>query len=288
MKKIKVNFYTKENCPLCDKAKKILENAGGRKKFDIREIDIEKKPIFLNKFFDKIPVIEIENKEYIFYPFNERSFTQAIERIKKSGKPVKIYNRNSKFYDFMESPMEILGFRKSREKFFKRVFENKKIKDMKILEIGIGTGKNIPYYPDETNVFGVDIAKKMLDRAKIKVEKENKNVYLLNMDVQHLAFKNRSFDMVFTTFAFCSVFDPIKGLKEIRRILKPSGKLYMLEHVRSENKFAGKIMDILDPVFYNLIGEHIARKTKQNLTKAGFKVKEEKVGGILRIFTAIP
>lgn len=74
-------------------------------------------------------------------------------------------------------------------------------------------------------------ARKILEKAKIKVEKENKKVSLLNMDAQHFAFKDRSFEMVFTTFLFCSVFDPIKGL-----------------HIRAENEFVGKIMD-----FFNLL-----------------------------------
>jgi len=288
LKRIKVNFYTKENCNLCDKARKILENARKAGKFNIREIDIEQATFLMDKFFDKIPAIEIENREYIFYPFDEKKVIEAIQRAEKIKKPVKIYNRNSRFYDFMESPMEVLSFRELREKFFKKIFESKKIKKIKILEIGVGTGKNIPYYPYEAEIFGVEIAKKMLDRAKIKVKNENKNVHLLNMDVQYLGLKNDSFDIVFTTFVFCSVFDPVQGLKEIKRILKPEGKLYMLEHVRSENPLMGKIIDFFDPLFFNITGAHIARKTKENLIKAGFEVEEEKIGSILRVFTATP
>lgn len=288
MKRIRIKFYTRESCPLCDKAREMLKRTGGGKDVILQEINIEKDPLLLNKFSDRVPVIEIDNREYIFYPFDEKKIIEKIKKVKENRKPAEIYNRNSRFYDFMESPMEILTFKGLRERFFRNVFERKDIKEVKILEIGIGTGKNIPYYPENIEIFGVDIAIKMLERAKEKAEKQDKNLYLLNMDAEHLAFKDNTFDVVFTTFVFCSVFNPVQGLKEIKRVLKPDGKLYMLEHVRSENELAGKIMDFLDPLFFNLTGAHIARRTRENLVKAGFEVREEKIGGILRVFKATP
>lgn len=288
MNKITLTLYVRKNCSLCDKAREILKRAGGGKNFLIREIDIEKDPLLLNMFSDKVPVIEIANKEYIFYPFDKKRVLESIKKFENYKEPVKIYNRNSKFYDFMESPMEILTFKGLRERFFKKIFKTADTSESKILEIGIGTGKNIPYYPDKGKFFGMDIAIKMLQKAKEKLTKEDKEIFLLNMDAQHLAFKDNSFDIIFTTFVFCSVFDPVQGLREIKRVLKPNGRLYMLEHVRAENPFAGKIMDFLDPLIFKITGAHIARRTKENLIKAGFEVKEEKIGAILRIFTAIP
>ncbi|WP_281172719.1 class I SAM-dependent methyltransferase [Caldanaerobius polysaccharolyticus] len=116
----------------------------------------------------------------------------------------------------------------------------------------------------------------MLDRAKIKAEQLNKKVSLELMDVQHLNFPDESFDAVITTCVFCSVPDPLKGLMEIRRVLKRGGELIMLEHVRSNVKVLGRVMDMLNPLVVGLYGANINRNTVENVKKAGFDVYYEK------------
>jgi len=191
----------------------------------------------------------------------------------KTEKIRRRYDRVAKVYDVFEQPMEAMALKKWRLEIMKEL-------EGKVLEVGVGTGKNIPYYPDDIDITAIDFSSKMLEKARTKAEKFKKNVDLIQMDAQNMDFLNSTFDMVFTKCVFCSVPDPRKGLIENRRVCKPNGKIIMIEHVRSENKIIGSIMDILNPVIVNLYGANINRRTVENINKAGFiKVEEINLAG---------
>lgn len=175
----------------------------------------------------------------------------------------KRYDRVSKVYDLLEQPMEVMSLKRWR-------LEVTKDLKGKVLEVGVGTGKNIPYYPDNLDITAIDFSDKMLSKAREKAKKYNKKVELIQMDAQIMDFADNTFDMVFTTCVFCSVPDPVKGLKEIRRVCKPDGKIIMIEHVRSDGKVLGVVMDIFNPLTVNLYGANINRRTVENVEKAGF------------------
>jgi ubiquinone/menaquinone biosynthesis C-methylase UbiE len=179
------------------------------------------------------------------------------EKIKKR------YNRASIIYDIFESPMEMMALKKWRVDLMKDI-------KGKVLEIGVGTGKNIPYYPDDMDITAIDFCEKMLNKAKLKAEALNKKVKFYNMDAELMEFHDNTFDTVFTTCVFCSVPDPVQGLKEIKRVCKPGGKIIMIEHVRSEKKVLGLIMDLFNPLVVNSYGANINRRTVNNIEKAGF------------------
>lgn len=179
------------------------------------------------------------------------------------------YNRISKVYDLLESPMEAIAIRRWREKLIER------IEGEKVLEVGVGTGKNLINYPDKLNVTGIDFSRSMLEKARNKI-KNKKNIKLIEMDAQNMEFEDNTFDTVVTSCVFCSVPDPIKGLKEIRRVCKNNGKIIMLEHMRSNNEVVGKFMDIINFIPLNIWGANINRRTIENLKKAGFKKKDIK------------
>ena len=143
----------------------------------------------------------------------------------------KRYNRIAFLYDLMEAPMERLRFSSWRQKLMVRIAGST------ALEVGVGTGKNLIFYPDNLDITAIDLSPRMLERARKRANKLNLNVNLQEMDVQHLNFADDSFDIVFATFVFCSVPDPITGLQELRRVCKPDGKLLLLEHMRPENFF---------------------------------------------------
>ena len=140
----------------------------------------------------------------------------------------------------------------------------------KVLEVGIGTGRNIPYYPDAVELTGIDFSPKMAEIAREKA-KNRKNVKIREMDAENMEFKDNTFDTVVTSCVFCSVPDPVKGLKEIKRVCKNGGKIVMLEHVRSHNKWVGPMMDALNFIPLNIYGANINRETYRNLLNAGFK-----------------
>lgn len=173
------------------------------------------------------------------------------------------YNRVSGIYDIMESPMEIMSLRKWRIELMKEL-------QGKVLEIGVGTGKNIEYYPDNVDITAIDFSDKMLERAREKAIKYKKNVKLMEMDAQNMSFQDDSFDTIITSCVFCSVPDPIKGLKEMRRVCKPGGRIIMIEHVRSEKRVLGFIMDLLNPAVVNSYGANINRRTVENAKGSGF------------------
>jgi len=150
--------------------------------------------------------------------------------MKSHGEAIKKrYDRIAPVYDLLERPMEtrISSWRA----------ELLAATTGKVLEIGAGTGKNLPHYPPEVSVTAIDFSAAMLGRAREKVQKYGLgNVTLLEMDVQDLGFMENSFDCVVTTCVFCSVPVPVQGLREIRRVCKPDGKVLMLEHVRSAGR----------------------------------------------------
>ena len=173
----------------------------------------------------------------------------------------KRYNRIARLYDIMESPMET-GFSKWRKELLKQARGQ-------TLEVGIGTGKNILHYPDEVKLTGIDFSERMIETAKKKAKDKNK-VRLQVMDAEDLQYEDNMFDTVVTSCVYCSVPDPVKGLKEMKRVCKSGGKILMLEHVRSNKKMVGKAMDILNPIPLNIYGANINRRTYENLLKAGF------------------
>ncbi|MFZ5968453.1 MAG: class I SAM-dependent methyltransferase [Bacillota bacterium] len=183
------------------------------------------------------------------------------EKIKKR------YDRVSGIYDVLECPMELMALKKWRLEVMGEL-------KGKVLEVGVGTGKNIEYYPDEIDITAIDFSEKMLARARDRAERLKKKVVLKHMDVQNLDFPDNTFDTVFTTCVFCSVPGPVKGLKEMGRVCKPGGKIIMIEHVRSEQKLLGFIMDVLNPLVVNLYGANINRRTVENVRTAGYEKVE--------------
>jgi len=175
----------------------------------------------------------------------------------------KRYNRAAKFYDILENPMELMGLKRWRIDLMKNLYG-------KVLEVGVGTGKNIELYPDGLEVTAIDFSEKMLKIARTRAKRLKRNVTLIEMDVENLGFSDNTFDTVFTTCVFCSVPDPIKGLREIRRVCKPGGSILMLEHVRSEKKLLGLIMDLFNPLIVNIYGANINRRTLENIYKSGY------------------
>jgi ubiquinone/menaquinone biosynthesis C-methylase UbiE len=169
----------------------------------------------------------------------------------------------------MEWPIEQLLFKRWRKKFWNQ------ITGPLVLEIGVGTGKNIPYYPENIELTGIDLSPGMLKRAKRLLAKKQKDrVILEEMDAQDMDFPNNHFDNVVATFVFCSVPDPILGLKEALRVTNPGGKLHLLEHMKPEQPILASVMETLDASIHYLSGVHIARRTVSNVKKSGWNIQQ--------------
>jgi ubiquinone/menaquinone biosynthesis C-methylase UbiE len=210
--------------------------------------------------------------ETVLYSINGMSMPTSKEFMNRNSTDItrtrSRYERIAPFYDFMESPMEAIRFNQWRSRLREEVTG-------RALEVGVGTGKNISYYPSSADVTAIDISSGMLKRAAKRAALLGRRVELMDMDVQFLGFPDHSFDTIFATFVFCSVPDPVKGLRELHRVVKPEGKMLLMEHMRPSNPVLGLLFDILNPAVVRIMGANINRRTMQNIRLGGWHVFRE-------------
>lgn len=174
------------------------------------------------------------------------------------------YNRIAPYFDAIEGVIERTLFSALRQRLWSRVESGK------VLEVGVGTGKNFLFYPSAAEITAIDFSPRMLEQARRKAATLQLQADLRLMDVQQLDFPDNSFDMAIGTFVFCSVPDPMQGLQEIRRVLKAGGRLLLLEHVLSSNRLLAAVMDLCNPLVTAAVGANINRNTVENVKSAGF------------------
>lgn len=194
------------------------------------------------------------------------------------------YDRQAPLYDLMELPLELLALGRLRRRLWRQVG------GALILEIGVGTGKNVPHHPEGARVVAVDISPRMLRRAASRARRRGRSPDLVLADAQHLPFRDGAFDAAAATFVFCSVPDPVAGLREVRRVLREDGQVHLLEHVRAGNPLVGRLMDLLNPLWVRLTGANINRDTVSNVERAGLRLHqvESRGLGIVKLMRGSP
>lgn len=120
----------------------------------------------------------------------------------------------------------------------------------RILEVGVGTGLSLPLYPPEVSVVGIDISRPMLDQARVRQARcglEN-TAALMVMDAENMAFRDDSFDKVVAMYVASVVPDPGRLVDEMRRVCKPAGQIFMVNHFHSRNPILGGVERLLAPL----------------------------------------
>ena len=179
------------------------------------------------------------------------------------------YERFAAFYDLFDLPFERGRYRPLRRLLFEGL-------GGRILDAGVGTGRNIPFYPEPAEVIGIDQSRAMLARARHRCVALGGSVELHEADVRRTGFPDRHFDAVVASFLFC-VLDPseqLPALRELGRICRPGGEIRMLEYVYSEDPVRRLIMRLWAPWVRFAYGAAFDRHTERYVSDAGLEVSD--------------
>ena len=195
------------------------------------------------------------------------------------------YDRIARWYDFFDLPFEHFRYKPLRRVLFDGL-------GGALLDAGVGNGRNFPFYPDGSEVTGIDLSPAMLERARRRKAKLGTAVRLRQMNVMNMDFADDSFDVVVSTFLFC-VLEPAQqqpALEELRRVCRPGGTIRILEYAISENPLRRFIMKLWAPWVRFAYGAEFDRHTEQYLQAAGLDLVEKKFlyRDIIKLLTVRP
>jgi ubiquinone/menaquinone biosynthesis C-methylase UbiE len=143
-----------------------------------------------------------------------------------------------------------------------------------VLEIAVGTGRNLAYYPPDVRLTGIDLSASMLDIARQRADHLGRQVDLRVGDAQALEFADEAFDTVVFTLSLCSIPNERKAVAEARRVLRPGGRLRVMEHVASPRAVVRAVQRLLDWITVRTVGDHLVREPQVALNAVGFEVEQ--------------
>lgn len=192
------------------------------------------------------------------------------------------YQRIAPFYDLLDLPFEYGRYRKIRPLLFEGLAG-------KLLDAGVGTGRNFPFYPLGASVVGIDQSEAMLKRARQRRASHGVEVELRRMDVTQLEFTDATFDAAVATFLFCVLSEELQvpALSEMHRVVKPGGTIRLLEYVRPQSPFRRRIASLWEPWMAWAYGAGFDRRTEEHVPEAGLRVVESRplAGGVIKLLT---
>lgn len=155
-----------------------------------------------------------------------------------------------------------------------------------VLEIAVGTGRNLPYYPQDVKLTGIELSPAMHDLARARASELGREVDLRLGDAQALSFPAEHFDTVVCTLSLCSIPDDRKAVKEVRRVLRTGGLFLLLEHVRSPLLPVRVVQRALNYFSVRLEGDHMVREPLEHLKAERFEIRKlerSKLGIVERV-----
>ena len=181
------------------------------------------------------------------------------------------YVHVARLYDLIDLPFEYGRYRPIRRTIFRGLSGT-------VLDAGVGTGRNMPFYPSGTKMVGIDLSPRMLSRARRRRESLGVTADLREMDVTATGFPGASFDYAVATFLFCVLDDEhqLPALRELRRITKPGGEIRILEYAYSSRPLRRFVMHLWAPWVRWMYGATFDRRTEQYVEAAGLEVVEDR------------
>jgi ubiquinone/menaquinone biosynthesis C-methylase UbiE len=193
------------------------------------------------------------------------------------------YERIAPFYDLLDLPFEYGFYRRIRPLLFESL-------SGRLLEVGVGTGRNFPFYPAGCRVVGVDISPAMLARAKLRADRSAASIELKEMDVAALDFPDRSFDAAVAAFLFCvlSDVDQVAALRELGRVVKPGGIIRLLNYVRPRGAVRAALAKLWQPYVARAFAASFDRRTEESVREAGLELRDSQyvVDDLIKLLTA--
>ena len=185
-------------------------------------------------------------------------------------------------YDCLMRPLEASAYWRRRRQLFGSLAGD-------ILEIGVGTGRNLDAYGPRARVTACDIEPQLVAMARGRMARQRMSV--LVADAQRLPLRTAHFRYVTAALVFCSLPQPALALAEIARVLRPDGRLILLEHTITDHRAADALLDLLAPSWKTLTGGCVLnRDTALLLTSLGWRMvrHERYAGGLVRLIEALP
>jgi ubiquinone/menaquinone biosynthesis C-methylase UbiE len=194
------------------------------------------------------------------------------------------YDRRAERYDRLIAPFEGLFFGGGREWACSRARGE-------VLEIAVGTGRNLPFYPEGVRLTGIELSPKMLAIAHRRARELNAGLDLRTGDAQDLPFPDASFDTVVATLALCTIPDDRRAVAEAARVLRPGGRLLLLEHVRSALLPVRLAQTVLNPLVVLLDRDHLLREPLHHVEAEGLiveRLERSRLGIVERLAACKP
>jgi ubiquinone/menaquinone biosynthesis C-methylase UbiE len=175
------------------------------------------------------------------------------------------YDRFARWYDWVEGVPDVLGLSRLRRRLLKRA-------SGKVLEIAVGTGKNLRFYSSDCRITAVDVSSEMLNVARRRAAKLSMAVSFLRGDAETLPFPDKSFDTVVSSLSTCTFPNPVAALGEMRRVCKHDGKILLLEHGRSDREWFARFQDRTADRLAKQLGCHWNRESLELVRETGLTV----------------
>jgi ubiquinone/menaquinone biosynthesis C-methylase UbiE len=195
-----------------------------------------------------------------------------------------VWDKSAPSYDKQIAVFEKIQFGGGREWLGERACG-------RVLEVAIGTGRNLPHYPADASVTGVELSPLMLGIARRCAAGLGRDVDFREGDAEHLPFEDASFDTAVCALSLCSIPNPVAAIGEMERVLVPGGRLLLLDHIGSTWPPVYAAQWLFERITIRAAGEHFTRRQLPLVEEAGFEVVETerlKIGTVERIYAVKP